>query len=44
MVVVVPAHDLVVVHRVNTDLSTKVVSDGQFAKLLAMILDARMAR
>lgn len=44
MVVVVPAYDLVVVHRVNTDLAANVVSDAQFAKLLQMILDARTAQ
>ena len=44
MVVVVSAYDLVVVHRVNTDLATNGVSDARFAKLLELILDARMAR
>ena len=43
MVVVVPAYDLVVVHRVNTDVASNVVSDAQFAKLLELILDARTA-
>ncbi|WP_182119207.1 serine hydrolase [Acidovorax sp. FHTAMBA] len=44
MVVVVPAYDLVVVHRVNTDFSSNVVSDAQFARLLELILGARMAQ
>ena len=43
MVVVVPAYDLVVVHRVNTDVASNVVSDAQFAKLRELILDARTA-
>ncbi len=43
MVVVVPAYDLVVVHRVNTDVSTQMVSDAQFARLLQMILEARVS-
>ena len=43
MMVVVPAYDLVVVHRVNTDVASNVVSDAQFAKLLELILDARTA-
>jgi hypothetical protein len=33
----------VVVHRVNTDVSTQFVSDTQFAQLLQMILDARVS-
>lgn len=44
MAVAVPAYDPVVVRRVNTDLATNGVSDAQFAKLLELILDARMAR
>lgn len=44
MVVVVPAYDLVVVHRVNTGIPANVVSDPQFARLLELILDARVAR
>lgn len=43
MVVVVPAYDLVVVHRVNTDVSNQGVNDAQFARLLQMILDARVS-
>ena len=43
MMVVVPAYELVVVHRVNTDVASNVVSDAQFAKLLELILDARTA-
>jgi len=33
-----------VVHRVNTDFSGNVVSDAQFARLLELILGARMAQ
>ncbi len=44
MVVVVPAYDLVVVHRVNTDIATNMVSDAQFARLLELILAARLPR
>ncbi|MFN4119073.1 serine hydrolase domain-containing protein [Acidovorax sp.] len=43
MVVVVPAYDLVVVHRVNTENPRHAVSDQQFAELLQRILDARLA-
>jgi CubicO group peptidase (beta-lactamase class C family) len=39
-VVVVPAHDLVVVHRVDTDVQGKAVSAMQFGGLLERILDA----
>jgi len=44
MVVVVPAYDLVVVHRVNTDIPANVVSDPQFARLLQLIFEARISR
>lgn len=43
LVVVVPAYDLVVVHRVDTDNLRNHVSDEQFGQLLKMILDARLA-
>lgn len=39
-IVVIPDYDLVVVHRVNTDINNKVTS-LEFGMLLAMILDAR---
>lgn len=44
MVVVVPAYDLVVVHRVNTDIEAHMVSDQQFARLLQLIFNARLDR
>ena len=40
-IVVVPYLDLVVVHRVNTDIQGRFVSDSQFAHLIQLILDAR---
>ncbi|CAN7419359.1 beta-lactamase family protein [Acidovorax sp. LjRoot66] len=43
LVVVVPAYDLVVVHRVDTDNPRNQVNDEQFGRLLKMILDARLA-
>lgn len=43
MVVVVPAYDLVVVHRVDTDIPGNVMGDSQFGLLLRLILDARLA-
>ena len=39
--VVVPALDLVVVHRVNTDIPGREVTDKEFGRLLRLILDAR---
>jgi CubicO group peptidase (beta-lactamase class C family) len=39
-VVVVPALDAVVVHRVDTDVKGRAVSGGQFGRLLRAILDA----
>lgn len=40
-ILVVPEHDLVMVHRVNTDLPGKRVSSEQFGKLVGLILAAR---
>lgn len=39
-VVVVPAHDLVIVHRVDTDIAGKAVSAMRFGAVLERILDA----
>ena len=44
MVVVVPSHDLVVVHRVDTDIPGNVMSDALFGQLLQRILDARLGK
>lgn len=40
-VLVVPSYDLVIVHRVNTDINHK-VSSIQFAMLIGLILDAKV--
>ena len=40
-IVVVPYLDLVVVHRVNTDIQGREVSNAQFGHLMQLILDAR---
>jgi CubicO group peptidase (beta-lactamase class C family) len=40
-IVVIPAYDVVIVHRVNTDLEDNMVSLDQFGKLLDLILRAR---
>lgn len=39
-ILIIPSHDLVIVHRVNTDKTDK-VSSLQFAMLVGMILDAK---
>ncbi len=39
--VVIPAMDVVIVHRVNTDVPGKEVSHKEFGRLLRLILDAR---
>lgn len=39
---VIPAYNMVVVHRVNSDIRGRAVSGGEWAKLLGMILDARI--
>jgi len=43
-ILVVPAYDLVVVHRVNTDEPGRSVSGAQFGQLVKLILDARQSR
>ncbi len=40
-ILVLPSHDMVIVHRVNTDAPGKSVSSGEFGTLVRMILDAR---
>jgi CubicO group peptidase (beta-lactamase class C family) len=40
---VVPAYDLVIVHRVDTDIEGREVTKPQIAKLVQMIFDARSA-
>ena len=42
-VLVIPAYDLVIVHRVNTDISGNQVSAAEFGRLTHLILAARMA-
>lgn len=41
-IVVIPALDVVVVHRVDTFVGTNEVSDAEFGRLLALVLAARM--
>ncbi len=40
-ILVVPAYDLVIVHRVNTDIQRRSVSGEEFGHLVQLILDAR---
>ena len=40
-ILVVPAYDLIVVHRVNTDISGNAVDGAQFGQLVRLILAAR---
>ncbi len=40
-IMVIPAYDMVVVHRVNTDMKDNKVAKADFSRLLAMILEAR---
>ena len=40
-ILVIPAFDLVIVHRVNTDVRGRAVSPVQFGQLVQLILDAR---
>jgi CubicO group peptidase (beta-lactamase class C family) len=41
-ILVVPLYDMVIVHRVDTDVPGKSVMSAQFGKLVKMILDAKM--
>ncbi|HEY3383068.1 MAG TPA: serine hydrolase [Vicinamibacterales bacterium] len=43
-ILVVPEYDMVIVHRVNTDIRGRQVSGEQFGKLVQLIFDARTAR
>ena len=43
-ILVVPAYDLVIVHRVNTDIRGRQVTGAQFGKLVQLIFDARTGR
>ena len=43
-ILVIPAYDLVIVHRVNTDIQGNSVSGEEFGKLVKLILDARNAQ
>lgn len=40
-ILVIPAYDLVIVHRVNTDIRGRSVSGAEFGRLVKLILDAR---
>ena len=40
-ILVIPAYDLVIVHRVNTDIQGRSVSSAEFGRLVKLILDAR---
>ncbi|MBL9189579.1 MAG: serine hydrolase [Opitutaceae bacterium] len=40
-VLIIPAHDLVIVHRVNTDISGTSVSAAEFGRLVNLLLAAR---
>jgi CubicO group peptidase (beta-lactamase class C family) len=42
-ILVIPALDLVVVHRVNTDIADRDVTAAQFGELMRLILEARAA-
>src|ERR1019366_2605828 len=39
---VVPAYDLILVHRVDTDIEGREVTKAQIGKLVQMIFDARL--
>ncbi|MDP1579149.1 MAG: serine hydrolase [Candidatus Didemnitutus sp.] len=40
-VLIMPAYDLVIVHRVNTDIADRRVSDAEFGRLVHLLLAAR---
>jgi len=40
-ILVIPAYDLVIVHRVNTDIQGNAVSGEEFGRLVGLILEAR---
>jgi CubicO group peptidase (beta-lactamase class C family) len=41
-ILIIPDHDMVIVHRVNTDIRGKKVSKDDFGTLVKLILDAKM--
>ena len=41
-ILVIPSHDMVIVHRVNTDVAGNSVSGAEFGTLVQMILDAEL--
>ncbi len=43
-ILVIPAYDLVIVHRVNTDIQGRSVSAAEFGRLVRLILEARIER
>jgi len=43
-ILVIPDYDLVIVHRVNTDIQGNSVSADEFGRLVKLILDARQSR
>lgn len=43
-ILVIPAYDLVIVHRVNTDIQGRSVSAAEFGRLVKLILEARPRR
>ena len=40
-ILVIPAHDMVIVHRVNTDISGNRGTRDELGRLVAMVLDAQ---
>ena len=40
-ILVIPARDMVIVHRVNTDIRGNRVTGDEFGHLVAMVLDAQ---
>lgn len=43
-ILVIPAYDLAIVHRVNTDIQGRSVSAAEFGRLVKLILEARPSR
>ncbi len=44
IILIVPKYDLVIVHRVNTDIQGTQVTNAEFGRLVNLILDARVGR
>ena len=40
-ILVLPSHDMVIVHRVNTDVAGNYVSSAEFGELVRLILEAK---